>query len=113
MAHNDINKMPALEKTSNIYERCEAICAVLKPQGANWTQNYSATACLLTVLNEVADSGKSIEELLGDEGKEWRKKIRDEITPFFTAANNYQNTYLEPSGLLHKNTVQKKTEEFV
>ena len=82
-----------LDKATNLYERCEVICNAIRGK-RNLSQQDTATIGLLTILNEVADSGKSIDELLGDEGKEWRIKTRDTIKPLFTAAKNFQNSYL-------------------
>ena len=104
--------MPTLDKTSNLYERCEVICSQIKGK-RNLSQKDAATIAVLTILNDIADSGKSIEEVLGDEGKDLRIKIRDNVKPLFTASKNFQNSYLEPSGLMPKATGEERvTEEF-
>ena len=104
--------MPAIQKDSNLYERCEVVCAQIKGK-RNLSQKDLATITVLTILNEVADSGKSIEDLLGDEGKEWRVKIRDNVKPTFTASKNFQNVYLVPSGLMPKaEGTEPMSEEF-
>ena len=91
--------MPALNKASNLYERFEVICQQINGK-RNLSQKDVATAVVLTVLNEIADSGKDIEFWLGDEGKQLRVTLRDNVQPTFTAAKNYQNSYLAPSGLM-------------
>lgn len=79
----------------------------------NLTQQDTATIGLMTVLNEVADSGKPIEDLLDDAGKEWRIKVRNMIKPLFTASKNYQNTVCVEMELMPKAAGESSVEEFV
>lgn len=103
--------MPKLDKSTNLYERTEAICQQIKGK-RNLAQKDTATIGLLTIMNEIADSGKTIEELLGDEGKEWRVRVRDLTMPLYTAAKNYQNSYAFPSELMPKAETTGDMEEF-
>jgi hypothetical protein len=102
-----------MDKTTNLYERCEVVAASLNQKGQNWNAEASAAVCLLTILNEIADSGKSVEELLDDSGLEWRKKVKNLVKPLFTAAKNFQSSHLEPSGLMGKPVGAGEKEEFV
>ncbi len=101
-----------IDKASNLYERTEAICNAIKGK-RNLAQQDTATIGLLTVLNEIADSGKDIEHWLGDEGKELRIKLRDQIRPLFTASKNYQNTVCVDMELMPKAQGGESVEEFV
>ena len=104
--------MPTLDKNNNLFERCEVVANQIKGK-RNLSQKDSATICVLAILNEVADSGKSIEELLDDGGKEWRIATRDMVQPLFTASKNFQDSYLQPSGLMPlSKTIATESEEF-
>jgi hypothetical protein len=105
-------KQMKIDKASNLFERTEAITSQIRGK-RNLTQQDTATIALLVVLNEVADSGKSIEDLLDTGGKEWRIKIRDQIRPLFTASKNYQNTVCVEMDLMPKATGTESVEEFV
>ena len=115
-----------LTKESTVYEHSERICNAIRGK-RNLTSQDTATIVLLSVLDEVLNSGKTVEQLLardGDEGVSeenaakataWRKATRDMIKPFMTAANNAQNSIMACTPrsddatqmLLAKNTAEK------
>lgn len=102
--------MPKIDKFTSLYEHCEKIANAIRGK-RNLASKDTATIALLTVidetinrLSEMQSAGKSMEDavasLMDEENKVWRAKTRDVIQPLFTAAKNYQNTWMEPSGLL-------------
>jgi hypothetical protein len=104
-----------LDKSSYIYGETEVIAIAIRGK-RNLAQQDTATIALKVVLNEAMDemskSKCSIEDLLGDDKREWRKKIRDEIKPLLTASKNYQNTYCVESELLPKSESGEKVEDY-
>lgn len=121
--------MPALLNTTNIYAQSDRIASQICGK-RNWTAQDSATVALLAIMDQILDSGKSVEYLLarkGDEGvadtdaeiaTKWRVEARNMLLPLMTAANNFQNSYLAntPSPddgvmLMSKNTASKPSVE--
>ena len=115
--------MPKLENTTNMFASFERICPILKEKGSNLTSKAVATAVMESVLLDANDAffgskdekkgSNPIDWLMLDGQKELRIKIRDAIMPCITAAKNYQNSYLEPSGLMPKVVGSMDKSEFV
>jgi hypothetical protein len=120
--------MPALEKTTNLYTSFERITPILKANGSNLTAKAVATAVMESVVNDICDAvlaqkpqvdgvgaigADCLDWFMADEQKNLRIAIRNRITPCITAAKNYQNVYLEPSGLMPKAVGSTDKSEFV
>jgi hypothetical protein len=80
--------MPAITNTTMKAEVTK-IAKVLGERGENWTQELSATVVLRTILGELG-----LTEELGPEYANERKEILAIIKPWFTAANNAQNSII-------------------
>jgi hypothetical protein len=104
-----------IEKTTSAYEHLERVCQAIKGK-RNLAQQDTATIATLAVIDEVVDyisSGKTLDDLIGDAGKEKRISIRNNIKFLFTASKNVQNTVCVDMGLLPKAEGGASVEEFV
>ena len=101
--------MPKIEN-STVLKYAAPICAGLKAKGENWNADAAAAVVIKTVLEEMGCT-----EQLGAEFAEDRKALHAVIKPFITAAKNYQDVYLAPSGLMEptKKTAGKDISEFI
>jgi hypothetical protein len=124
--------MPIIQKTTALYEHTEALIAALKLKDfagkseGNLTAAMVASVVTKTFISELMNTaspnpGKDgteqnphsnpaavewLESLLEESAKAERSRIRAVIQPCITAAKNYQDSYCQPSGLLHKSKLE-------
>lgn len=89
---------------STIIKHATPICKALQNAGKNWTAEASAAVVVKTVLEEMGCTTELKEDSRAD-----RAAVIAIIMPFFTAAKNYQNSYLAPSELMPKVETTEKT----
>jgi len=101
-----------IDKATSAYEHLERVCTAIKGK-RNLAQQDTATIATLAVIDEVVNSGLSLDDLIGDKGKAKRIQIRDSIKFLFTASKNVQNTVCVDMELLPKAESNSSVEEFV
>jgi hypothetical protein len=91
------NKVMPKITNSTIIKHATPICAALQKRGDNWSADAGAAVIVKTVLEEMG-----CVEQLGEDFKTDRAALIALVKPFLTASKNFQNSYLEPSGLMPK-----------
>ena len=114
------DKMPALDKNSNLYAATERVAAICKVNKMNLSADAVAAIIVETVVNEITDKAMAAKQ--NCEGLDWlmdepQKKARAEVAAVIakcvTAAKNYQNSYAAPSRLMEKAETVTADVEFV
>lgn len=83
--------MPEI-KNATVKKNVTRIAKVLNERGQNWSAEFSATVIVRSLLEECGEV-----ELLNAtdaDSMKCRAELVAMITPLITAANNYQNTYI-------------------